>query len=151
MHSPIRPYVGITLVYVAWLLRASASLTQRLMQFTWCLRTLCSQAWKACLVYSILRIINIFYAHYFSMHIRCYSVCTHNRIRSPRLAAFGRIESRWVREVGKFGPYVSNKDWLRRHTNECAGDIIIYHCRVYINNYFENWHGLGESGCLIKT
>ena len=46
--------------------------------------------------------------------IRCYTVCTHNRIRSPRLAAFGRIETRWVREVGKFGPYSRYKDWLRR-------------------------------------
>ena len=46
--------------------------------------------------------------------IRCYFVCTHNRIRSPRLAAFGRIETRWVREVGKFGPYLRYKDWLRR-------------------------------------
>ena len=46
--------------------------------------------------------------------IRCYTVCTHNRIRSPRLAAFGRIEIRWVREVGKFGPYLRYKDWLRR-------------------------------------
>jgi len=46
--------------------------------------------------------------------IRCYFVCTHNRIRSPRLAAFGRIEIRWVREVGKFGPYLRYKDWLRR-------------------------------------
>ena len=46
--------------------------------------------------------------------LRCYTVCTHNRIRSPRLAAFGRIETRWVREVGKFGPYLRYKDWLRR-------------------------------------
>ncbi len=48
------------------------------------------------------------------LNIRCYTVCTHNRIRSPRLAAFGRIETRWVREVGKFGPYLRYKDWLRR-------------------------------------
>ena len=47
-------------------------------------------------------------------NIHCYYVCTHNRIRSPRLAAFGRIEIRWVREVGKFGPYLRYKDWLRR-------------------------------------
>jgi len=46
--------------------------------------------------------------------IRCYTVCTHNRIRSPRLAAFGRIEARWVREFGKIGPYLRYKDWLRR-------------------------------------
>ncbi len=38
-------------------------------------------------------------------HICCYFVCTHNRIRSPRLAAFGRIEytvskgSRQIRSV----------------------------------------------------
>ena len=55
-----------------------------------------------------------FFMHTQPKNIRCYSVCTHNRIRSPRLAAFGRIEIRWVREVGKFGPYLRYKDWLRR-------------------------------------
>ena len=55
-----------------------------------------------------------FLLSHFILYIRCYTVCTHNRIRSPRLAAFGRIETRWVREVGKFGPYLRYKDWLRR-------------------------------------
>ena len=57
---------------------------------------------------------NITHTHTLTPIIRCYFVCTHNRIRSPRLAAFGRIEIRWVREVGKFGPYLRYKDWLRR-------------------------------------
>jgi len=39
---------------------------------------------------------------------------TTNRNRSPRLAAFGRTATRRVREVGKFGPYLRYKDWLRR-------------------------------------
>jgi len=43
-----------------------------------------------------------------------YIVCTHNLIRSPRLAAFGRTATLRVREVGKFGPYSRYKDWLRR-------------------------------------
>ena len=57
------------------------------------------------------------HTHNQSLIIYCYLVCTHNRIRSPRLAAFGRIEIRWVREVGKFGPYLRYKDWLRRWTH----------------------------------
>jgi len=43
---------------------------------------------------------------FFFLSMRYYIVCTHNRIRSPRLVAFGRIETRWVREIGKFGPYL---------------------------------------------
>ena len=70
-------------------------------------------------VKSLSRIINtiitiIYYCYITKITIHCYSVCTHNRIRSPRFAAFGRIEIRWVREVGKFGPYLRYKDWLRR-------------------------------------
>ena len=105
------------------------------MQFTWCLRTLRSQAWKACLVsyhthththyylYIVYcdRTIYLYTVISYTIHhihdiyqLRCYFVCTNNRIRSPRLAAFGRIEIRWVREVGKFGPYLRYKDWLRR-------------------------------------
>ena len=56
----------------------------------------------------------LLYIHIILLYIRCYTVCTHNRIRSPRLATFGRIKTRWVREVGKFGPYLRYKDWLRR-------------------------------------
>ena len=126
----------------------------------------------------------------YKIYIRCYTVCTHNRIRSPRLAAFGRIETRWVREVGKFGPYLRYKDWLRRRLLAlyvaivCFFYILLYNisrlllfCFFYIrhiscymrsaciyclylvyrwtlmfhNISFENWHGLGESDCLIKT
>ena len=106
-------------------------LTGRLMQFTWCLRTLCSQAWKACLVLSLLSLITLICNEWHTHHtIRCYFVCTHNRIRSPRLAAFGRIETRWVREVGKFGPYLRYKDWLRRRLLELYMYLICY----YISN-----------------
>jgi len=45
---------------------------------------------------------------------------TNNRIRSPRLAAFGRTATRRVREVGKFGPYLRYKDWLRRRLLETS-------------------------------
>jgi len=89
-----------------------------LMQFTWCLRTLSSQAWKACLVKK--KIITQ------KKNSRCYNVCTLNRIRSPRLAAFGRIETRWVREVGKFGPYLRYKDWLRRRLLELMANYVAW-------------------------
>ena len=128
MHSLIHPLMGITLVHVVQVFLSFCLFLRRLMQFTWCLRTLRSQAWKACLVFyhtifyiSTQYIINYTHTHthlifyiVFIYQIRCYFVCTNNRIRSPRLAAFGRIEIRWVREVGKFGPYLRYKDWLRR-------------------------------------
>jgi len=56
----------------------------------------------------------VFIRRFIELTIRCYFVCTHNRTSSQRLAGFGRIEIRWVREVGKFGPYLRYKDWLRR-------------------------------------
>lgn len=91
--------------------------------------------------------VSIYYSYHTHIYtIRCYFVCTHNRIRSPRLAAFGRIEIRWVREVGKFGPYLRYKDWLRRWTAVLQLFIVV---RTVLS--FENWHGLGESDCLIKT
>ena len=62
-------------------------------------------------------LVGVFFFFFFSLSFCIcyyYTACTHNRIRSPRLATFGRIETRWVREVGKFGPYTRYKDWLRR-------------------------------------
>ena len=106
---------------------------------------------------------------FFYLSIRCYTVCTHNRIRSPRLATFGRIETRWVREVGKFGPYLRYKDWLRRRllalyvVMRCIYKVYFVYVILLLfffslkrtlmfhNITFENWHGLGESDCLIKT
>ena len=43
------PFLGITLVHVVCIVGISVQMLQRV-QFTWCLRTLRSQAWKACLV-----------------------------------------------------------------------------------------------------
>ena len=70
----------------------------------------------------------------------CYTVCTHNRIRSPRLAAFGRIETRWVREVGKFGPYLRYKDWLRRWNHSTVYFHFLYICKIlfFFKKYFCN-------------
>ena len=116
---PIVP--EITLVHVARPIRASLmlALRGRLMQLTWRSWTLRSQAWKACLVH-------ITHTLHTLQSTHCYPVCTHNRIRSPRLAAFGRIEIRWVREVGKFGPYLRYKDWLRRWTSVHVCFIVNY-------------------------
>jgi hypothetical protein len=49
------PFLGITLVHAAWFMYTSV-LIFHLVQFTWCLRTLRSQAWKACLVKKTLNI-----------------------------------------------------------------------------------------------
>jgi hypothetical protein len=59
------PFLGITLVHVAWIICVSAQVLQRV-QFTWCLRTLRSQAWKACLVTNLN--IRIFLALFFFFH-----------------------------------------------------------------------------------
>lgn len=111
--------------------------------FARCLWTLCSRSWNACrytffnLFFFSLSLFLYIYSfsfcfllllsnkgqgnakiekefRIFLVFFYYYTVCTHNRIRSPRLATFGRIETRWVREVGKFGPYIRYKDWLRR-------------------------------------
>ena len=91
-----------------------ATVTESPVQLSWCLWTL-RYLRREKLVYHTQYYLHYYYSYTHTHTVTsCYFVCTHNRIRSPRLAAFGRIEIRWVREVGKFGPYLRYKDWLRR-------------------------------------
>ena len=99
---------GITLVYVARTIAPSGVQCMKAHAIYLVFKDFAFSGVKSLSLFYI----NTIYTHVYSIH--CYYVCTHNRIRSPRLAAFGRIEIRWVREVGKFGPYLRYKDWLRR-------------------------------------
>ena len=114
-------FLGITLVYVVWniylilffIFRYNLQLLVRMLSTHTIYLVFADLKFSG--VKSLSRTYNKLYIYSIKTNnIRCYTVCTHNRIRSPRLAAFGRIETRWVREVGKFGPYLRYKDWLRR-------------------------------------
>jgi hypothetical protein len=66
------PFLGITLVHVVWdMIHWFRSLFEcsHLMQLTWCLRTLCSQAWKACLVFNFNHVYIVIIISYFFMAI----------------------------------------------------------------------------------
>ena len=69
-HSYKYPFLGITLVHVAWCFYFNTfgcfCFKYHLMQLTWCLRTLSSQAWKACLV---------LFFYFIYIHIYIYMLC----------------------------------------------------------------------------